>query len=43
MFMSCNWNAGQNHNIKIANKHSENVAKFKHVRTIVTDQNYIHK
>jgi hypothetical protein len=28
MFMSCERNAGHNHNLKIANKASENVAKF---------------
>jgi len=35
-------NVGQNHSILIANKFFENVAKFKHFGTTVTDGNCIH-
>jgi hypothetical protein len=40
--LSCHQNAGQNRNIKIATRSSENVAKFKYLRMIVTDQNLFH-
>jgi hypothetical protein len=35
--------AGQNHYIKAANKSLKNEAKFKYLRTLVTNQNCIHK
>jgi hypothetical protein len=37
--MSHHENAGQNHNIKIANKSFENVVKFRYLEMAVTDQN----
>jgi hypothetical protein len=40
--MSFHQNTGQNHNIKIANSSSENVAKLKYLRITVTIQNFIH-
>jgi hypothetical protein len=41
--MSHEQNAGQNHNIKIANRHFENVAAFKYLRTTLTNENLMHK
>jgi hypothetical protein len=41
MLMSHHQNAGQNHDIKIANRSFENVAQFKHLATAVTNQNLI--
>jgi hypothetical protein len=35
--------SGQKHCIKIANMSFENVAKFKYLRTTLTDQNYKHE
>jgi hypothetical protein len=34
-------NAGQSHDIKIANKCFENVAKFRYLETTITNQNLI--
>jgi hypothetical protein len=42
MIMSCHQNSGQNQNIRIANESFEKVAKFKYVRTTLTNQNDIH-
>jgi hypothetical protein len=39
--LSRHHNAGQNHNVKIANRPFENVAQFKYLGTIVTNQNLI--
>jgi hypothetical protein len=41
MFLSRHQNAGQNYNIKIANKSFKNVAQFKYLGTTVTYQNLI--
>jgi hypothetical protein len=35
-------NLGQNHNIRIANESFENVAKFKYLVTMLTNENNIH-
>jgi hypothetical protein len=37
MLLSCHQNAGQNHDIKIANSYIENVAQFRHLLTTVTN------
>jgi Ni,Fe-hydrogenase I large subunit len=41
MLMSCSQKIGQKHSIKIVNRSSEDVAKFKFLGTIPTDQNYM--
>jgi len=43
MVMHNHQNVGQNHNLLTANKSSNNVAVFKQLRTIGTNQNCIHK
>jgi hypothetical protein len=43
VLMSRNQKVGQNHNIKIANRSFEDVAKFKYLGTAFSDQNYTHK
>jgi hypothetical protein len=41
MLLSHHQNAGQNHDIKMANRSFENVAQFKYFGMIVTNQNLI--
>jgi len=43
MFMSHHHTEGQNHYIKIANKSSKNVIKFKCLGTTLTNKNCSHK
>jgi hypothetical protein len=43
MSTSRHQNAGENHNIKTANRPFENVTEVKHLRTTVTNQNLIHE
>jgi hypothetical protein len=43
MLLSCHQNAGQNRDIKIANRSFENVSQFKYFWTAVTNQNFITK
>jgi hypothetical protein len=42
VIMSRHQNSGQNQNIRIANESFENVAKIRHLGTILTNQNDIH-
>jgi hypothetical protein len=41
MFLSRHQNAGQNQNIKIGDRSSENVEQFKYLGTTVTNKNLI--
>jgi len=41
--MSYHQNAGRNHNLAIASKSFENVAKFRYLRMTVTNQSFIHE
>jgi hypothetical protein len=41
MLLSRHQNAGQNHDIKTANRSFENVAQFRYLRTTVTNENLI--
>jgi hypothetical protein len=41
MLLSHRQNAGKNHKIEVANRSFENVAHFRHLGTMVTDQNLI--
>jgi hypothetical protein len=43
MLMFRQQNAGQNSNIKVANKTFENVAKFRSLETALTNQNLINE
>jgi hypothetical protein len=43
MLMSRSQKVGQKHSIKIANRSFEDVAKFKYLGVILTDQNHMHK
>jgi hypothetical protein len=43
MFMSDHQTTGQNHYIKVPNKSFENVADFKYLRAMITNQNNIQK
>jgi hypothetical protein len=41
MLLSSHHNAGQNHDIKTANRYFENVAQFRYLGTTITNQNLI--
>jgi hypothetical protein len=43
MLLSCHQNAGQNHDMKIANRPFENVAQFRYLGMTITNQNLIQK
>jgi hypothetical protein len=43
MLMSHSQKTGQKHSIKIANRSFEDVAKFRYLRTTLTDQNCMHE
>jgi len=35
--------AGPNHDVKVGSQYFENVAEFRHLRTTLTNQNYVHE
>jgi ribosomal protein S2 len=41
MLLYCHQNAGKNHDLKIADRCSENMAKFRYLGTTITNQNLI--
>jgi len=41
VYMSCEQNAGQNHNINVSYKSFENVVRFRHFGATLTNQKYI--
>jgi hypothetical protein len=41
MLLSRHQNAGQNHNVKIANRCFDNVAQFRYLGTTVINENFI--
>jgi len=41
VYMSCEQNAGKNHNVKIGSKSCENIVKFRYVGATLTNQNCI--
>jgi hypothetical protein len=43
MLLSCHHNAGQNYDIKVGNRHFENVAQFSYLGTAITNKNLIQK
>jgi hypothetical protein len=43
MFISHEWNAGQNHNFEIASKGFENLVKFKYLGMILAYENCLHE
>jgi hypothetical protein len=43
MLMSCSQKTGQKHTIQIATTSFEDVAKFKYLRTTLTQQNFMHE
>jgi hypothetical protein len=43
MLMARTQKVGQKHSIKVANRSFEYVAKFKYLRTTLTDQNHMHE
>jgi hypothetical protein len=43
IIVSRHQNAERSHNVLLANESFENVANFKYLRTIVTNQNYLHE
>jgi ribosomal protein S2 len=41
MLLSCHQNVGKNHDMKIATRYFENVAKFRYLGTTITNENQI--